>query len=175
MKKFIVPLAGLAVCYPLYYFVAHNNGILSKIPFTLVALISWYLLITNLMGFLKEKSYYSSLGKFFLALSIALSIITYGTFDRITFGSTEEQASRLEESSSFAVGKIVGIEYFSAVRIKRKDLPEHWEIKYQFQDSLKNTFTGTFNRTLEPALTVGDTLLIRYVKDNPEINRVQNE
>lgn len=176
MKKILVLLIGLAICYPLYYFVAHNNGILSKIPFAIVALVTWYLFITSIMSFLKEKSYYSSLSKLFLVLTIVLSIITYETFDRITFGSIGEQRQELEESKSFVNARVVGVEHFDPVKFKGKELPEHWEIKYEFEDSLKNTFSGTFNLPALPAFGIGDSVLVKYVKDTPEVNkRVSDE
>lgn len=171
MKKILVLLTGLAICYPLYYFVAHNNGILSKIPFAIVALVTWYLFITGIMSFLREKSYYSALTKLFLALTIALSIITYGIFDRITFGSIEEQEQKLEASGSFANARIVEIDHFDPVTIKRKEFPEHWEVKYEFEDSLRKSYSGTFNLLALPTFSIGDTVLVKYVKDAPEINK----
>jgi hypothetical protein len=170
MKKILILLIGLLIAYPLYYYVAHNNGLLYKIPYGLVAFASYFLFFSGLTSRFKDKSYYDSLGKFTLIGSIIMTIVTYETFDKLTFGSNEEQTVMLAKSKNIAIGKIVEIEHFDAYRIKRKDISEHWEVKYEFTDSTNQIFKGLYLTNILPSRQIGDTLMVKYVKGNPEIN-----
>jgi hypothetical protein len=62
------------------------------------------------------------------------------------------------------------VEHFDAHTIKRKTIPEHWEIKYEFSDSTNQLFKGLYLTNTLPSRQVGDTLMVKYVKENPEIN-----
>ena len=170
MKKILILIIGLLIAYPLFYFVAHNNGFFYKIPYGLVAFGTYFIFISGLTSRFKDKSYYSTISQFVLIVTIILTIVTYETFDELTFGSRDKQTSQLAKSQNRAIGKILEVEHFDSYEIKRKTIPEHWEIKYEFSDSTNQTFKGLYFTNTLPSRQVGDTLMVKYVKENPEIN-----
>lgn len=171
MKKFTLPLIGLALSYPCFYFARHH-GFVAHIPFGLLAIGSWFLIVTTLGKKLESSSMYDLISKAFIFISIFLAIFTHEVFDRITYGSQDAQSEKLKASNTIAVGKISNIEHFDGFTIKRKNIPERWEIKYEFNDMNNKTYSGTINSKELPVYHVGDTLSIRYVKDDPEINEL---
>ena len=105
MKKLLILIIGLLIAYPLFYFVAHNNGLLYKIPYGLVAFGTYFIFLSGLTSRFKDKSWYKTLSQFTLIVTIILSIVTYETFDKLTFGSREEQTDLLAKTKSKAIGK----------------------------------------------------------------------
>jgi predicted ABC-type exoprotein transport system permease subunit len=179
MKKLTVLIIGLALSYPIYYFLAHNGNFIFKLLFGLVAGGAWFTVLSSLLALLKNKSYYSQISATFsqlvLVLSIILAIITYETFDSLTYGSKEQQTKLLDATKTFAIAKVTDIEHFSAKTIKRKEIPEYWEITYEFEDTKDKKYSGQYTSKLLPTLIVGDTLKVKYVANNPEINKQVNK
>jgi hypothetical protein len=173
MKKLPLLIVGLLISFAIFYFFANNGGFISKIIFAIVAVLSWLIFLFELTSSLQEKSYYKELSKFTFIGSIILAILSYETFQQLVFGGTaSEQHGMLTKSSSLAIGKITEIEHYDGFSIKRKDMPEHWEIKYIFQDSTKNENKGIFNTNTEniSKYKVGDILRIKYLGENPAVN-----
>lgn len=170
MKKILYLLIGVIISYLLYYFVAHNRGFLFKIPYAIVSIGSYLFFITSFSYKLKDKSYYNIVPQFVIIISIILAIVTYEFFDDYTFGTKQDQSAKLLNSKSIAIGKVLDVDHFSETTIKRKVIPEHWEVKYEFKDSTLKVFDGMFFMKTNPIYQIGDTLRIKYVKETPEIN-----
>ncbi len=178
MKKFLILVIGLAASYPIFYFLAYNGNYIFKIIFGLVAGGSWFIFLYGLTSLLKNKSYYeelsSMLTKLTLVVSLILAIVSYETFEELTFGSKKDQSEALSKSNSVAIAKITEVEHFSAKRIRRKDYPEYWEVKYQFSDANNKPYTGIYRSMNFPTNEIGDTITVKYVKETPEINEQLN-
>ena len=146
MKKFLILVIGLAASYPIFYFLAYNGNYIFKIIFGLVAGGSWFIFLYGLSSLLKNKSYYEELSSMLTKLTLAVSLIA----------------------------KITEVEHFSAKRIRRKDYPEYWEVKYQFSDANNKPYTGIYRSMNFPTNEIGDTITVKYVKETPEINEQLN-
>ncbi|MBP6386906.1 MAG: hypothetical protein KA313_03490 [Pseudarcicella sp.] len=170
MKKISILLIGLLIAYPLFCYLGHNNGVLYKIPFVLVTFITFQVFISRLLSDYEDKSWHKSVSGFTIIVVILLTVATHETFEVITYGSREDQAMMLTKSKSFAVAKVLEVEHFDSFSIKNRDIPEHWEVKYEFRDVTNQTFKGIYRSNILPNRQVGDTLTVKYVKENPELN-----
>ena len=171
IKKLLLSAIGFFISYLIYRFFAHNGGLISKLIYGIPAAISWYIALNALIKRFEDYHFYNSLAQYSLILSIIGAILTYEFFDKITYGGTASDLHpELEKASSKSLAKITEIEYYSGFTVKRKNMPEHWEVKYEFKDSLNHIFKGIFNTTDTINFKVSDTLTIKYLKENPEIN-----
>jgi uncharacterized membrane protein YeaQ/YmgE (transglycosylase-associated protein family) len=171
LKTLLIFAVGMIISYLIYHFFAHNGGLISKLIYGIPAAISWFIVINALIKRFEDYHFYNSLVQLSLIISIIGAILTYEFFDKITYGGTANDLhAKLEKTSAKSFAKITEIEYYPAFTVKRKDMPEHWEIKYEFRDSLNQVFKGIFNTRDTTNLRVSDTLTIKYLKENPEIS-----
>jgi uncharacterized membrane protein YeaQ/YmgE (transglycosylase-associated protein family) len=146
LKTLLIFAVGMFISYLIYHFFAHNGGLISKLIYGIPAAISWYIILNALIKRFEDYHFYDSLAQLSLILSIIGAILTYEFFDNITYGGTASDLhAKLEKSSTKTFAKITEIEYYPAFTVKRKNKPEHWEIKYEFRDSLNRVFNGIFN------------------------------
>ena len=170
MKKVLFCMGGIIISYPLFYFIAYNNTFIYKIPFIIVVFISYYNLFFNFFIKLRYKPIYEFLTKLNLILTIILSILTYETFENLTFGLIEKQVNLLKKSEYKTVGKITSINYINSISLNGKKLPEYWEISYEFSDNYNHQFKGLFITKILPLKKIGDTIMVQYLEENPDVN-----
>lgn len=176
IKKILVfQILGIGISYPIFYYLAHNGGLMYVALMGLFIGIPMFLLLGKLFYGLREKPYYGQLGILKLILPILFTFLIYGAFDSLTFGSSEEQAEWLKQSKSFTKGKIYEVNYYTSTRVKRKTIPEHWEILYNFSDEKNEVFKGMKRSSVETKYKVGQEVKVHYVKDNPDINEMIEE
>jgi hypothetical protein len=172
MKRILLFVVGLVISYPIFYYLAYNGSFIFKILFGIVGLGSWQILLGFITNKFKDSTFLSVISQFVFIISIALTVVTYETFHDLTFGTHKEQEKQLANSNCVAKGTIVDIEHYSETTIRTNTIPEYWEIKYAFNDSNNQVFEGLEVSKVFPIKQVGDTLNIRYVKENPKINRI---
>jgi hypothetical protein len=172
MKRILLFVIGLVISYPIFYYLAYNGNFIFKILFGIIGLGSWQILLGFITNKFKDSTFQSVISQLVFVVSIALTVVTYETFHDLTFGTHNEQEKQLANSNCVAKGTIIDIEHYSETTIRTNTIPEYWELKYAFNDSTNQVFEGLDVSKIFPSKQVGDTLSIKYLKENPKINKI---
>lgn len=170
MKRLLLFIPGLIISYLIFFFLAFNGGLLSKLFFGLVMGISYHVFLSQFTAKVKNPDLTKTVGQLLLAACVALTIGTYEAFSKYTFGTFEEQKTELTATGKITIGKVDNIEYYKSSIVKQKGIPEYWEIKYSFIDLHDDSYDGLYISKKLPWFRIADSLQIRYAPANPSIN-----